>query len=662
MAKNLAFGDDGRTAIPADCAVNWIAEMKMMWSRKTSEKAGNSEPEQGGMVRELAHPPTTSIEDYLSYYIGLDAPGYAVLVTGDWGSGKTFQVRRVLPDTHAYYVSLFGLNSAEEVETLVFSKMFPKASAVKKIADKVGTLNVAAPNVGTLGIAGLATLITNSFIKEEVDTSKPIVFDDLERSPVDKARLLGVINRYVEHHGCRVIVIAHDDKLVGEFNDAKEKVFGQTLRVKPDVAAAFSRFLAEFSAARGTKFIDDLNGDIFAVFEQSGAKSLRLLRHLVEDTGRLIFSLEDRHREHIAATTEIVRLFAALALEVRMNRLQKEDLVNRELAIYSHGYVLPGQDPATRVTPPIVLSNDRYSLVKLTSTVLEDSVLQDMLFAGRYDQADIRASVDRSRYFFTGTSEPWQRVINFGFAEDDVVDEALHQMNEQFDRRQVIDSGDMLHIFALRLMMAENGVVGISIEDTVSECKAYIDDLLAAGRLPPRTRGPRWFDDFRSAYRGIGYWVTNERRADFSEIFNHLLQSRVRASEISFPDIVPDLLETVRTNGLTFFERVCHTNHAQLEFDDIPVLAAIPPEEFVTAFVASPKAGWHWICSALKERNRAIAHYPSLHAEGDWLIRVIDLLAVEATGMRGLARVRLLRAIAEIGVPRSVELDAEDAG
>lgn len=271
----------------------------------------HSEAGENTVVRELAIPPTTQLEDYLSYYVSLDAPGYAVLVTGDWGSGKTYQVRRVLPDSHAYYVSLFGLNSPQEVETLVFSKMFPKASAVKKIADKVGTLNVAAPNVGTLGIAGLATLITNSFIKEEVDTSKPIVFDDLERSPIDKARLLGVINRYVEHHGCRVIVIAHDEKLVGEFNDAKEKVFGQTLRVKPDAEAAFARFLEEHSKIPETKYVVDLNNDIMAVFEQSGAKSLRVLRHLVEDIGRLIFALEDHHRGHPAAMSEIVRLFTA---------------------------------------------------------------------------------------------------------------------------------------------------------------------------------------------------------------------------------------------------------------------------------------------------------------------------------------------------------------
>lgn len=626
--------------------------MRWPWkARGMNATTGQSGADKGKVVRELARLPATELDDYLSYYVGLESPGYAVLVTGDWGSGKTYQVRQVLPDTHAYYVSLFGLNSPQEIETMVFSKMFPMLSGTKKLVDKVQALNVAIPNVGTLGIAGLANLVTNTFIKEEVDRSKPIVFDDLERSPVDKARLLGVINRYVEQHGCRVIVIAHDDKLVDEFNESKEKVFGQTLRVKPDVEAAFARFLEEYSNVRGTTFLTGLNKDILAVFEQSGAKSLRVLRHVVEDTGRLIFSLEDRHRVHRDAMTEIVRLFAAASLEVRLHRLNSEDLVNRERAIYAHGYVVPGQDPATRVTPPIVTANERYSLVNLASTVLQDHVLQEMLFSGRYDAASIRASVDQSRYFLPDTSEPWQRVIGFGHQEDEVVNEALRQMNEQFDRRTVVDSGDMLHIFALKLMMAENGVVETSVRETVLECKAYIDDLLSQRRLPPRTRGPRWFDGFDRAYRGMGYWVSDERRADFAEIFNHLLVARVRASDLSFVEVVPGLLETLRTDGLKFFERVCFTRYAELEFDDIPILAAIPPADFVEAFLASPKAGWHWISSALKERHRAVVHYPSLEAEGQWLPIVVGLLREEAARMDGLARLRLTRAIEEMGFP-----------
>ena len=37
---------------------------------------------------------TTQLEHFLNYYKKTESPGYAVLVTGEWGTGKTFQVQQ----------------------------------------------------------------------------------------------------------------------------------------------------------------------------------------------------------------------------------------------------------------------------------------------------------------------------------------------------------------------------------------------------------------------------------------------------------------------------------------------------------------------------------------------------------------------------------------
>lgn len=44
----------------------------------------------------------THLTDYLSYFQTLKSPGYAVLVTGDWGVGKTHQVRQSIPKDGCY--------------------------------------------------------------------------------------------------------------------------------------------------------------------------------------------------------------------------------------------------------------------------------------------------------------------------------------------------------------------------------------------------------------------------------------------------------------------------------------------------------------------------------------------------------------------------------
>ena len=38
----------------------------------------------------------SNLNNYIDYYKTLVKPGYAVLVTGKWGTGKTYQVKKAL--------------------------------------------------------------------------------------------------------------------------------------------------------------------------------------------------------------------------------------------------------------------------------------------------------------------------------------------------------------------------------------------------------------------------------------------------------------------------------------------------------------------------------------------------------------------------------------
>ncbi|ECH4369494.1 hypothetical protein FPS71_24880, partial [Salmonella enterica] len=110
----------------------------------------------------------------------------------------------------------------------------------------------------TLALGPLVGNIANALIKEKVDNSKTIVFDDLERCSINLEDLFGAINKYVEHHGCKVIVIAHDDKLNDELTDKKEKIFGQVIKVTPDIEGAFNQFISKSKAPIAFEAIKDI--------------------------------------------------------------------------------------------------------------------------------------------------------------------------------------------------------------------------------------------------------------------------------------------------------------------------------------------------------------------------------------------------------------------
>ena len=412
-----------------------------------------------------------------------------------------------------------------------------------------------------------------------------------------------------------MIVIAHDEKLEEYFLEAKEKIFGQTIRVKPHVEAAFGAFHAEVAEGVEKKFVAKYRGEIVGTFSESGVQSLRILRHLIEDLARLAETLTHTHREHDEAMRELVHLFSALDIEWRFHRLKASDLRERSVAVYAYS-----GNKAEGDTPRIVIAKNRYKSVSLTSTLLQDDVLTDMLAEGRFEPVSIRASLDVSPHFLKPQSAPpWRIVMSFDTLDDTIVGTGLDRMREQFDNREVLDSGEMLHIFALRMMLASRGILGRSVDAASRECKAYVDDLLCKGRLPARGPDWNWDRELERAAYGHGYWVTDEYKSEFKEVYQHLTSAREKALEAEFPKLAPELLKIVETDGQHFLEQICHTAKGNNPYAAIPILAAIEPKDFVAAWMRSPKPSWHWIPDALKERHQRTRADETLGAELPWI-------------------------------------------
>jgi len=626
----------------------------MVWKIFGGDNQGANEvgDEKIKVVSTLARDPISHLENYLAYYVGRLEPGYAILVTGGWGSGKTHQIKKVLPETHAYYVSLFGLNTPEDIEGQVFAAMYPGKAVFKKLAEKTDGVNLEIPLIGALGTGGLGSALTSIFIKDDVDKSKPLILDDLERSTVDIKVLLGLINRYVEHHRCRVIVIAHDDKIVKDFVEAKEKVFGQTLVVEPNIEGAFDTFVNEFADKNESDGNRAYQREILAAFKESESASLRVLRHVVEDVGRLLRALEKRHWANSAAMVELIRLFSALAIEVRGGSLKRADLMKRGERVQY--YRMSSASNNAGPPPAIVASAEKYKSVNIASTLLQDDVLVETLIEGRYVAEHIRQSLDVSAYYLKNEeAAPWQIVGNFDKLDDGIVDEALKRMNDQFANRQIRESGELLHIVALKMMMAYRGLTGETAADVKSAAIAYVDDLLARDLLPERPSGHDWTENFNTGYAQVQYWVHPDYEKDFADVFKHLIAGREKALWKLLPSRVGPLLDVVRTDGQKFLEKVCYTRNGKIEFEDVPILAHVSAKDFVDAWMASPKTGWYWIGNALKERRKAISHNASLLPEDAWYPKVVAELMKRAKATSGLAQLRIIRAAELTGVPLS---------
>jgi hypothetical protein len=583
----------------------WVAAMSSKREDDSSEKR-------------QVNPDVDYLSEYLKYYKSLSNPGYAVLVVGEWGCGKTYQVNASISEDERHYLSLFGLKSASEIEGALFAKMYPEranANAVARWAkDKsIGVLGVSLP------VGGLLSAAIDATVRDKVDTSKLIVLDDLERSAVDQSVLLGVINRYVEHHGCRVVVIAHDEKILGNFREAKEKVFGHTVRVKSKTVEAFRSFLVDIDE-RARKLVVAHEELLLEVIRLSGCASLRVIRHMLKNIERLTTLLTEQQISRSEAIERLLALFAAVSIEVLRGDLQAPDLINRiasyTIAISKNSNLGKINEESNSI--PIVRSRKRYvPLVDILSLQLSDEVLVAMVIDGHYDYEELQTDFVKSALFADPTHRPaWWRFINFDNIEDDIVAQAAMEMDRQFLRRELSNLGDLMHVFTLRLMRSKNGLVADSKDKILADSKSYLDDLVSDGRFPLEPE----YDYFGNhpAYGGHMFWI-DETDLDFlKQLRDHVRECEKRVLEKAVPEFKTKLLDALKSSPEEFAKLITYVDGEQGEYQTIPVLNSVPVSEFTDAFLKLPVASWRSIYRALQKRKDLASRDNSLSVEIDW--------------------------------------------
>ncbi|MEG1989841.1 MAG: P-loop NTPase fold protein [Clostridia bacterium] len=169
-------------------------------------------------------------------YVRKPYTDYAIMLNGEWGSGKTYfwnnKLRSRLESISiggkkykTIYMSLYGINSLEEISKKIYIETNPMISkTLKKFVDsREGNL---IPEYVKTGLDMANLFGTMQFSNEKVDFSKLfaiddkiLCFDDLERANVDVIDILGYINNFVEHDGIKTIVICNEKELATKFKN-----------------------------------------------------------------------------------------------------------------------------------------------------------------------------------------------------------------------------------------------------------------------------------------------------------------------------------------------------------------------------------------------------------------------------------------------------------
>jgi hypothetical protein len=179
----------------------------------------------------------------------------AVLIDGDWGSGKTFFVQEKLIESlktnvesgaenkkNVLYVSLYGIESFSQIIDDIYAvnlEIFFDSKLGHGTGKKIGKgINFTSKLMATgmkyfnLDKDDLPKLSDMIEVKNSI-----IIFDDLERCSIDTNQLLGFINNLVEHNSIKVIIVANQaeigkPKLISDLPQKYSVVLNPNLKLK----------------------------------------------------------------------------------------------------------------------------------------------------------------------------------------------------------------------------------------------------------------------------------------------------------------------------------------------------------------------------------------------------------------------------------------------
>lgn len=578
------------------------------------------------------------LREYLEYYKNVSNPGYGVLIIGDWGSGKTHQVTQILSRKEIYYISLFGTQTTEEVYSTIFAKMYPALAFTKGVAKSSD-----GAGAGPINIGGLVAGVANAFIREQVKNDKILVFDDLERSKIDTNDLLGIFNKYLEHHECRVIVLAHDKKIADVFKEYKEKVFGQTIAIIPQTSEAFDSFAEKITNSATSAIIKQLKPIILDIFKDSETHSLRILKHSIEDLTRLIDLLTLEHKSNETALIELSSLFLALSLEVRAGSLTETDLNNRGNTIFKYQMAASRDGKAPK--PLIYNAVEKYKSIDLGNRILNDDVLISLLSRGIYSERLVHDSLNESLHFTKAADLPaWLVFMKFDELSESEARDAAEKLISQFESRDITIPGEILHLFAFRFLLSEMEIISSSFDQVEDECKKYLDDLLTQKKIVPlRASLHAWGEGFSDAHGGYTYWVESSYKPHFSRVHKYFIEIETRATVQSYPEFSKSLIELITSDGAKFAEKISYTNGGNNEFANIDVMTSIEPSDFVQEWMGSSAKNWRHIGRGLEQRYSAGQLDTSLKSEKEWIAQVVLLLKREREKSKNFLRKRISR-------------------
>lgn len=195
------------------------------------------------------------ITEAIKGYMQCDDIGLQALVLhGEWGSGKTYYCENDLKDAlnkigvKTCRVSLFGVSNYDEIcNRVLASRLHIYENAKDRVGTAMNVFKKSAIEAGTSALSskladlGIQVSVNSDLMLSLIDMTKVLVIlDDCERSSFahDDRSFLGFVNNMVENHGWHVMLV-RNQPLSFEDDCSVEKAVISQIEYEPDLQVLY---------------------------------------------------------------------------------------------------------------------------------------------------------------------------------------------------------------------------------------------------------------------------------------------------------------------------------------------------------------------------------------------------------------------------------------
>lgn len=276
---------------------------------------------------------------YIKNYIENDITGRAIMLTGRWGSGKSYYIKKCLKvflenksggKHKCAIVSLYGMNTTLEISKAIYTEL--RSIKLKKKSEVIATAGAAVSVVPKTLINALTNRIgyniggvSDKELQKVYDSinlnGKLVVFEDIERTRIDIIDLLGYVNNMCENDHVKMLLVANESELIEyhyeskPFKDAYNRQQNKEIKVYSEKTQNYLK-AKEKSISDTLQFTADYQETIESIIDTFNNEDLDLAKSYFTKTSNYKYEPDIlNYREFIVACQKACDIFQYIKIQ-----------------------------------------------------------------------------------------------------------------------------------------------------------------------------------------------------------------------------------------------------------------------------------------------------------------------------------------------------------